>query len=60
LEAGESRELTVRVPGSAFLVVNDEGEFVPGSGRCLLYAGTGQPDGRTAALSGKKCVEIAL
>ena len=45
LEAGESRELTV---------------FVPGSGRCLLYAGTGQPDGRTAALSGKKCVEIAL
>ena len=45
LEAGESRELTVRVPGS---------------GRCLLYAGTGQPDGRTAALSGKKCVEIAL
>ncbi len=60
LEAGESRELTVRVPGSAFLVVNDEGEFVPGSSRCLLYAGTGQPDGRTAALSGKKCVEIAL
>ena len=60
LEAGESRELTVRVPGSAFLVVNDEGEFVPGSGRCLLYAGTGQPDGRTAALSGKKCVEMAL
>ncbi len=60
LEAGESRELTVRVPGNAFLVVNDEGEFVPGSGRCLLYAGTGQPDGRTAALSGKKCVEIAL
>ncbi len=60
LEAGESRELTVRVPGSAFLVVNDEGEFGPGSGRCLLYAGTGQPDGRTAALSGKKCVEIAL
>lgn len=60
LEAGESRELTVRVPGSAFLVVNDEGEFVPGSGRCLLYAGMGQPDGRTAALSGKKCVEIAL
>ena len=60
LEAGESRELTVRVPGSAFLVVNDEGEFVPGSGRCLLYAGTGQPDGRTAALSWKKCVEMAL
>ena len=60
LEAGESRELTVRVPGSAFRVVNDEGEYVPGSGRCLLYAGTGQPDGRTAALSGKKCVEIAL
>lgn len=58
LEAGESRELDIKVPGEAFFVVNDEGAFVQGSGRYLLYVGTGQPDPRTEALSGKKCVEI--
>ncbi|MDE7247340.1 MAG: glycoside hydrolase family 3 C-terminal domain-containing protein [Lachnospiraceae bacterium] len=60
LEAGESRELDIKVSGRAFLVADDEGNFVQGSGRYRLYAGTGQPDERTAALSGKKCVEIAL
>lgn len=60
LEAGERREMEIKVPARAFLVVNDEGEFVPGSGNCLLYVGTGQPDERTAALSGKRSVEIAL
>lgn len=60
LEAGESREIAVKVPGSAFYVANDEGCLVPGSGSYLLYAGTGQPDERTALLTGKKCVEIAF
>ena len=60
LQAGESRELDVKVPGEAFLVVDDEGNFVQGSGSYRLYAGTGQPDKRTAALSGKKCVEISV
>jgi len=60
LGAGERREVEIKVPGRSFLVVNDEGEFVKGSGRCLLYAGTGQPDERTAALTGKKCVEIPV
>lgn len=59
LDAGESREMEIKVPGSAFLVVDEEGDFVPGSGRYLLYVGTGQPDGRTEALSGKKSVAIA-
>lgn len=59
LEAGENRKLEIQVSGRAFLVVNDEGKFVKGSGRYLLFAGTGQPDERTAALSGKKSVEIS-
>ncbi len=60
LEAGESREIDVTVSGDAFLAVNEEGVFVKGSGKYLLYVGTGQPDRRTAALTGKKCVEIAV
>lgn len=60
LQAGESKEVELRVPGSAFLVVNEEGVFVEGSGNCLLYVGIGQPDERTAALTGKKSVEIAV
>lgn len=60
LQAGESKEVEIRVPGSAFLVVNEEGAFVEGSGNSLLYVGMGQPDKRTAALTGKKSVEISV
>lgn len=60
LKAGESREISLPVSGNAFLVVNEEGAFVRGSGSYTLYVGTGQPDSRTAALSGKKCVEVPV
>lgn len=60
LEAGESRELTVPVSGQAFLVVDEEGAHVRGSGSYVLYVGTGQPDERTASLSGKRCVEVPV
>lgn len=60
LEAGEQKELEIAVSGDAFLVVNEEGEHVKGSGKYLLYVGTGQPDERTAVLSGKSCVEIRI
>lgn len=60
LAAGETKDIEIKVPGSAFLVVNDEGEFVAGSGSCTLYVGTGQPDARTAALTGKRSVEVPI
>ncbi|MDE6601236.1 MAG: glycoside hydrolase family 3 C-terminal domain-containing protein [Lachnospiraceae bacterium] len=60
LEAGESRELDMTVSGNAFLAVNEEGAFVEGGGSYVLYVGTGQPDERTAALSGRRCVEVAV
>ena len=60
LQAGESKEIQIKVPGDAFLVVDEEGRFQKGSDKCLLYVGTGQPDRRTEALSGKKSVEIAV
>lgn len=60
LSAGEEKELEIAVSGDAFFVVNEEGKHVKGSGRYRLYVGTGQPDQRTAALSGKSCVEIRI
>ena len=60
LEAGESREMDMTVSGNAFLAVNEEGAFVEGGGSYVLYVGTGQPDERTAALSGRRCVEVAV
>lgn len=60
LQAGESKEIEIKVPGEAFLVVDEDGKFRKGSDQCLLYVGTGQPDRRTEALTGKKSVEIAV
>ena len=60
LEAGESRKVDMTVSGNAFLAVNEEGAFVEGGGSYVLYVGTGQPDERTAALSGRRCVEVAV
>jgi len=60
LKAGECREIEIAVPGEAFLVVDEAGRYRQGSGRCLLYVGTGQPDSRTAALSGKESVELSV
>ena len=58
LKAGESAEMNMTVSGNAFLAVNEDGAFVKGGGCYTLYVGTGQPDSRTAALAGKKCVEV--
>ncbi|MBD5517258.1 MAG: glycoside hydrolase family 3 protein [Lachnospiraceae bacterium] len=60
LQAGESKEIEIKVRGDAFLVVDEEGKFQKGSDKCLLYVGTGQPDRRTEVLSGKKSVEITV
>ena len=60
LEPGESRRVSVPVDPRAFTVVNDAGERVPGSGSWTLYAGFGQPDARTAALTGRRCLQIEI
>lgn len=60
LEAGERRDVTLTVPGDAFSAVNDEGERVRDSRRFMLYAGTGQPDARTYALTGRKGAETEI
>ena len=60
LAAGETRQVTVPIDPMALTVVNAEGRRIPGSGNWTLYAGLGQPDARTEALTGRKplCVEV--
>ncbi len=60
LEPGESRELQIPLDERAFTVVRADGSRVPGSGRWTLYAGFGQPDARTAALSRKNCLRVTV
>lgn len=58
LKAGEARQITLKVDGSAFYAVNDNGEHVFDSRKYELYVGLGQPDARTEALTGKKSVKV--
>ena len=60
LEAGETRTLEIPIDPKAFTVVNNEGQRIAGSGTWTLYAGLGQPDSRTAELTGKQCVSTQL
>ena len=54
LAKGEEKEITLALPARAFQVCDEEGEWIPGSGKWTLYASFGQPDERTQALTGKK------
>ena len=60
LAAGESKQVTIAIDPKALTVVTAEGERIPGSGSWTLYAGLGQPDARTAELTGKNCVSTEL
>ena len=60
MEAGESRRLRIPLDPRAFTVVSAAGERWPGSGSWTLYAGFGQPDPRTAELSGKAALSIKI
>ncbi|MDO4990491.1 MAG: glycoside hydrolase family 3 C-terminal domain-containing protein [Eubacteriales bacterium] len=60
LEPGETRLVSIPIDPRAFTVVNAAGERVPGSGRWTLYAGFGQPDARTAELTGRTCLSAGI
>ena len=60
LEAGETKQVEITVPGSAFYAVNEEGEFIWDSQLYDLYVGCGQPDARTEELSGSKAVKVEV
>ena len=60
LAPGETRTVDIGIDPAALTVVNEKGERIPGSGSWTLFAGTGQPDARTAELTGKKSVAAEL
>ena len=60
LGVGESKNVTLTVSGDAFRAVNDDGEFVQDSCKYELFVGTGQPDRRTAKLTGKESVKVEV
>lgn len=60
LEAGETKQVEITIPGSAFYAVNEEGEFIWDSRLYDLYAGCGQPDARTEELSGSRAVKVEV
>ena len=53
LAEGEEKEITLKLPARAFQVCNEQGQWVPGSGKWTLFASFGQPDERTQELTGK-------
>ena len=60
LQAGETRTVEIPIDPRALTVVNDEGQRIPGSGSWTLWANLGQPDERTAELTGKRALSVPL
>ena len=56
----DAGELILCPAPHSFEVVNERGERIPAAGKFTVYAGTGQPDGRTEELTGKKAVKGTL
>lgn len=56
LEAGERKEITISVNERAFTSVDEDGNRKIFSDKFRVYAGVSQPDSRSEALTGHKCV----
>ena len=60
LAEGEEKEITLKLPTRAFQVCNEQGAWVPGSGKWTVFASFGQPDERTQELTGKKAASCVV
>lgn len=58
VKAGEKAVVSVPIDRDALTVINEEGEKVSGGSRYAVSVGFGQPDERTAELTGKKCLQF--
>lgn len=58
LKAGETKTVSVPVDKDALIVINEEGEKVSGGSSYAVSVGFGQPDERTAELTGAKAVSF--
>lgn len=54
LKPEEERKFEITIPSSSFETVNEQGEKCFDGSRAYIYAGFGQPDLRTKALTGKE------
>ena len=60
LKGKESGSVKIPVSPESFKVVNEEGERVIPDGKVSLFVGFGQPDARTAALTGKEPIILTI
>ncbi|MHC1786503.1 MAG: glycoside hydrolase family 3 C-terminal domain-containing protein [Christensenellales bacterium] len=60
LKAGERRRVSVRLDKQAFTLVNQAGERIPREGSSTLYIGGSQPDLRSEALTGSRCLSLRV
>ena len=60
LDAGETKDLVLIISSDALKVITEDGSKVNPEGKIAIYAGLGQPDERTAELTGTKAVELTI
>ena len=60
LKKGETAEVSIPVPQSAFEVVNDAGQKFIDSDTFTLFAGISQPDELSCSFTGIKCVNVEI
>lgn len=60
LAAGEKKTVSVLIPNKAFCVVDEDGQSQFSGSKADIYVGFGQPDERTAQLTGKECIQITI
>jgi len=60
LAAGEEKRFCVGIDPSAFTVVTEAGERIPGSRSWTLYAGFGGPDPRSGELTGHPACSVPI
>ena len=60
LKAGESAAAAFILSAKAFMVVNEEGEFVFDGSAAVVTCGGSQPDGRSVELTGKTPLKLDL
>ena len=58
--AGETKEIVLDIPSDNFRVVRADGSRELPAGKIKVFAGFGQPDARTEALTGKKAIELSI
>ena len=59
-KAGQTKKVTVKVPYSAFTVIDDEGKKIIDGSSYTLYAGISQPDNESVKLLNTKPFEIKV